>query len=1246
MDPPDLPPQNNHHLNNFPPERPLRQHHSNQQHLISDSESTHHPHRHVTEDRNNNNHSNNNNNHQNNHENNEDEINSTSTAALEAPTAGSRSIGSIGKHDDPSAPPPPAPAAAHDDPNDLDDGNNDAFLHQGLDHVQSESGGPREIDAAASLEQPPSGIRQQETSGTSDSSFHHAGDAPPPPPPAAAAAATDGVAFSGPEEQPLPAVPPFNASVAAPPPVTTPSLHPLPHQLHPSFGSPPPPPPPLLPLPPPVPLQSHPALAMAQYYESQMRDHATAYANAAAGAAWAAAQIAMAAAELAASQPQSTPPTHNYPAHHHGGGSLPTPLVGHHPINHFHHHSNGPAPPMFPFSPPPGPMASNVHPTWNAAEQHQLPFLPPQPPPYDEAPQVGPPYPPQEGGPPAVYSEDHPHPNPGLDGPRRGPGQPRLWKPRSNQLDHRRKKRHFPPHQHQPPPQNSAQSVAAAGTFPGSVPLDVVVQQQQQQAPGPHHHPARRRLRSDNDSSSSGGNSSLWLPSHNRRHHNHQQYQNQPPQSTASSSRDRRFGQPGGRGGGSGGGGGGGSSSGGGGHSANTGNGSARRHHKKPRSDVSSLLRGKTAVSVLFEWCSWRKLVPPVLEFSEVQDEFECVVLVDQAEVGRGRRRTKTAAKQEAARRAVQTLAPGAVFDGPTGLLVDLPGEDGDEGLLDDRRSEAAAAAASLEELAPNLEKLLAIGQAEDDHVEEDLHDRDATSHDGSEPSEGKRRAKYQSKRAMNVYPTTTTSEEEDENQYYASRGASVCSALLHAMVQIDPRIRDPPAFEYAVSPFPTASNPTVPPQPAKGQMTTPVVRGIFTCTATLRLYDGSDNKPSATTAPGEDSKRPAATQILTATVVAGNKKESRHMAAAQLLALLFPDCRTMVEVKAAAEAAREQYVRPQKARKQLSHPAKTRSVRQRRMPRLEESESGIAAWTAAIHPDDPPLPCSVAQDIESLTGRRRNSLDSVEDDDEETPTSLKNRQGSALRQLSRQRQLDAQVEQALHVLNEQDEEGRILPGELTEDDVGRTILRRALPDDLSRIKKLLLTEPSHTSPWMRTSGTDETSAALPFLASQLWSSSSIVLLFCRAIGAYEDPPLGCALLTLGFSMDCGRLLIVSALASEPHLPKERFLECLGQFAAAMKCHLQTTPGPGVESEQLLTEFDLRAIVAAHVNPFKDPPRTEPGVAYGAAVDESLQHVSLPLQSVLEESEVSEASSVDKRPTKRSSKPSKRSRFA
>jgi hypothetical protein len=378
-------------------------------------------------------------------------------------------------------------------------------------------------------------------------------------------------------------------------------------------------------------------------------------------------------------------------------------------------------------------------------------------------------------------------------------------------------------------------------------------------------------------------------------------------------------------------------------------------------------------------------------------------------------------------------------------------------------------------------------------------------------------------------------------------------------------------------------------------------------------------------------------------------------MASARLLALLFPECKTLLEVKAAAEAAREAYGASKKSNKA---PHKTRGAgMRRRQDRTSRSlrgpQSSVVSFVISRSTNDPPLPESLRSDLGLLLGHTVDRSDGAQ-----AGVGHSEGDGSmALRLMSRQRQLDSKVELALQAVNELDDEGRSLPLDLTDEDVGRTILRRAVPGDLSRIKVLLAAQPnSSPRPNFRQSSRDEPASAL---ATQLWSSSCIVLLLCRAIAAYEDPPLGCAILTLGFSMDSGPLLHVTQLASEHHLPKERFIECLQGFARAMKCTLQVPDGsscrrscPG-DGEEALSAYDLRTILSKRLQGgTRSGFSSASGSTHENDDDEnndgcSIKRISSPLQSVLEESEVSETSSVEKRPpTKRPNKPSKRSRFA
>ena len=134
-----------------------------------------------------------------------------------------------------------------------------------------------------------------------------------------------------------------------------------------------------------------------------------------------------------------------------------------------------------------------------------------------------------------------------------------------------------------------------------------------------------------------------------------------------------------------------------------------------------------------------------------------------------------------------------------------------------------------------------------------------------------------------------------------------------------------------------------------------------------------------------------------------------------------------------------------------------------------------------------------------------------------------------------------------------------------------------------------------------------------------------VVLLLCRAIAAYEDPPLGCAIL----SKEADDRLRLVQLATEHHLPEERFLECLGDFATCMKCTLEPK-----NTDSLLTPNEIAKTVGT-------VGRQQREFVNGRSTMRQVQ-----LQSVLEGSE--EESAEEARPKKRgevSSKvPSKRSR--
>jgi hypothetical protein len=628
----------------------------------------------------------------------------------------------------------------------------------------------------------------------------------------------------------------------------------------------------------------------------------------------------------------------------------------------------------------------------------------------------------------------------------------------------------------------------------------------------------------------------------------------------------------------------------------------------------------------------------------------------------------------------LQALVPGIVFDPDNGVLAELPMSAVPPHAIGANRGSNPG---SLEELAPVLAQRLSI-EASVAQVRGDENEQTAVDRSGLRQTV--RGADYSSKtlkRAWNLYPgttSTTNSEEDDENTYYASRGASVCSVLLSAMVQIDHRIPEAPQYEFEVSKVPTnAQMKRKVPASSYGNAIV-IRRGPFNCNASLKVYlspqktsgetkshddttaepssdahnqsaldsqrgekteddvdskegkngtdaeskenesggeTGTENVKVRGKSPAENKDKLGPLTVLTAVGVGGTKRESKHNASAKLLAQLFPECKTMIEVKAAAEAAREAYAASKAHRSSTSVSSRRRGNRQEgksKNPRLSLN-SGISYLNATATDKDPPLPLAfskellalISQDAKKLYGFvshvdsfeklnlnqdsdnldvvAASSLNTGGDAREESSVGPQSHnsnetQEAMCRQHSRRTQLEREVEKALLVCNEEEER------ELTVE-VGRTVLRRAEPDsDLDRVRKLLSCHDARRKPYgnicpasmigdalvedgnnsdgkhRRPGAADEQDDE----AMRLWGSCTIVLLLCRSIAAFEDPPLGCAVLTLGFSMQKGRVLRIAQMGSEPHLPRERFLDCLDAFATCMQCTLEREepqPGPG-----------------------------------------------------------------------------------
>ncbi|VEU36438.1 unnamed protein product [Pseudo-nitzschia multistriata] len=744
---------------------------------------------------------------------------------------------------------------------------------------------------------------------------------------------------------------------------------------------------------------------------------------------------------------------------------------------------------------------------------------------------------------------------------------------------------------------------------------------------------------------------------------------------------------------------------------------------KKQRQPNDDSLLGKTGVSALYEWAMKRRTTPTFSmsqnnsfnrkkESERTENEtqekteqkesvdamqqhlpkddegkrrrlelehdfFETTVSIDGVVMGTGRGPTKTSAKHEASRRALMTLLPGVEFDEESGILVKLPGSDSQGSSQrfvsesSERTQQKTAAITSLEELAPNLAKQLAIGHSNDDDDFE--HRKGKGTNICKLPGrDSRKRQKW-----PHVYSgTSTTSDDEDEDSYYASRGAYVCSSLLHAMVQIDERLTEPPEFKYQVSAV--TNEPAGQHSKLKRKACVPIKatstaipRGFFQCTGTLKLrtnFKSDSTRPEDADGGSSDgSLRPRECyRLLRSSGVGGTKRDARYTAAAKLLALLFPECDGMAQVKQAAEAARQNYAETRALKQQSKRAAPLAAASRTKgcLPAIRSNENiGPNLLFTALCKNAPKVPDQIHQGFTAVLGNlglkgacTHNHSSVCENEFHNVDTS---KETGLLRQLSRQHQLEESIDSALQKLNEHDEEGRSLPEELTADDVGRTVLRRANVDDIHWLETLFKTKPSqkYNTDMGPLFGTILESEKGPSsLSMKRWSSSTIVLLLCRAIAPHEDPPLGCAVLTLGFSMQRGKILRIAQIASKSHQPRERFIETLSKFAANMGCALISSPSK--TSFANLEKDHLQRMMGRQTCTLNEYRKRQEGLDCPETIHDNIKmHITSEekhnrpkpsLQSVQEEVEgieESDSSSPKDKKTKRREKPSKRSRF-
>jgi len=205
-----------------------------------------------------------------------------------------------------------------------------------------------------------------------------------------------------------------------------------------------------------------------------------------------------------------------------------------------------------------------------------------------------------------------------------------------------------------------------------------------------------------------------------------------------------------------------------------------------------------------------------------------------------------------------------------------------------------------------------------------------------------------------------------DEDDYYASRGASICSALLHAISQIHSRIKDPPEFLYHTIPLESSSttlltscemttdkkhrhnkqttvespkqfeswldkgldennteldyavsHPLYPDDELESSRMTQH-RLSFSCTASVNVSGPNDDR-GLELGDFEDTGTSIAleaipelqhteTKKLCAIGTGPTKRDAKHVASAKLLSLLFPQCHGILEVIRAAEDVRERH--------------------------------------------------------------------------------------------------------------------------------------------------------------------------------------------------------------------------------------------------------------------------------------------------------------------------------------------------
>jgi hypothetical protein len=276
-------------------------------------------------------------------------------------------------------------------------------------------------------------------------------------------------------------------------------------------------------------------------------------------------------------------------------------------------------------------------------------------------------------------------------------------------------------------------------------------------------------------------------------------------------------------------------------------------------------------------------------------------------------------------------------------------------------------------------------------------------------------------------------------------------------------------------------------------------------------------------------------------------KRESKHRSSAKLLSLLFPECSSMVEVMAAAEAARECYAAKKTALAQtkraklsngrsFSPPASTLAASVIKERRSSEEEKDIQPdLSKKLRSNE--SGSTEAQDSECLTeGLFGVAGLSLSEHSKDCKRILRNGMGS------------------FH--NEVDIALKSIYGKEAEETTG-FLLRRVDKNGMDRVCTFLhaSSEAGNSTDANNDEAGPQSSAGSSDFQLNLHSGSIVMLLLIRNDSCSDvSPPLGFVILEL----EKERTLTLRAINHVDHLPKENFMECLDELASTMLYNLDT----------------------------------------------------------------------------------------